>query len=59
VLERRLAAARRMLTDPRQAYRSITSVAFDVGFADLSYFNRTFRRRYAATPTEARSEGTG
>ncbi len=59
VLERRLAAARRLLTDPRQAYRSITSVAFDVGFADLSYFNRTFRRRYAATPTEARSEGTG
>jgi AraC-like DNA-binding protein len=29
-------------------------VAFDVGFGDLSYFNRTFRRRYAATPMEIR-----
>jgi AraC-like DNA-binding protein len=25
-----------------------------VGFGDLSYFNRTFRRRYGMTPTEAR-----
>jgi AraC-like DNA-binding protein len=25
-----------------------------VGFGDLSYFNRTFRRRYAATPSDIR-----
>jgi AraC-like DNA-binding protein len=25
-----------------------------VGFGDLSYFNRAFRRRDAATPTEIR-----
>jgi AraC-like DNA-binding protein len=54
VLERRLSRAHRLLTDPHLADRSISSVAFDVGFNDLSYFNRAFRRRYAATPTEIR-----
>ena len=40
---------------PAPRDRPIASVAFDCGFADLSYFNRTFRRRYNATPTEVRS----
>jgi AraC-like DNA-binding protein len=57
VLERRLAHVRRLLTDPRLVHRAITSIAFDAGFADLSYFNRTFRRRFDATPTEVRAEG--
>ena len=52
VLGQRLARAHRILSDPRFADRNISSVAFDVGFGDLSYFNRTFRRRYAATPTD-------
>ena len=44
-----------MLSEPhRLAIASISSVAFDVGFGDLSYFNRTFRRRYGATPSEIR-----
>jgi AraC-like DNA-binding protein len=54
VLGQRLARAHRMLSDLRLAGRNISSVAFDVGFGDLSYFNRTFRQRYAATPTEIR-----
>jgi AraC-like DNA-binding protein len=54
VLGQRLARAHRIFSDPRQAHRNISSVAFDVGFGDLSYFNRAFRRRYAATPTEIR-----
>jgi len=54
VRDQRLASAHRMLSDPRLADRSIGSVAFDVGFGDLSYFNRTFRRRYGATPGEIR-----
>ena len=54
VLERRLARAHRMLTDIRLAQRSISSVAFEVGFGDLSYFNRAFRRCYGATPSEVR-----
>jgi len=43
-----------MLSDPRLGDRTIGSVAFDVGFGDLSYFNRAFRRRYDATPSEVR-----
>jgi AraC-like DNA-binding protein len=57
VLDRRLCAAHRLLTNRRLAHHSIASVAFDSGFADLSYFNRTFRRRYNATPTDVRLKG--
>jgi AraC-like DNA-binding protein len=54
VLGQRLSRAHRLLTDPHLADRTISSLAFGVGFNDLSYFNRAFRRRYAATPTEIR-----
>ena len=54
VRDQRLACAHRMLSDPRLADHTIGSIAFDVGFGDLSYFNRTFRRRYGATPGEIR-----
>jgi AraC-like DNA-binding protein len=54
VLNQRLSRAHRMLCDPRFNDRSISSLAFDVGFSDLSYFNRTFRRRYDATPSDIR-----
>jgi AraC-like DNA-binding protein len=54
VLGQRLFRAHRMLSDARFAHRSIGSLAFDVGFGDLSYFNRAFRRRYGATPSEIR-----
>jgi AraC-like DNA-binding protein len=56
VLEHRLTRAHRMLTDPRFAQRSITSIAFDAGFGDLSYFNRCFRRRFGDTPSGVRAE---
>jgi AraC-like DNA-binding protein len=58
VLGQRLSRAHRILSDPRFADRNISSVAFDVGFGDLSYFNRTFRRRYAATQTDIRQLST-
>jgi AraC-like DNA-binding protein len=56
VIGQRLARVYRLLTDPRFADWSITSVAFDAGFSDLSYFNRTFRRCYGCTPSEIRAE---
>jgi AraC-like DNA-binding protein len=55
LLTQRLAKGHRILTDPRFLERSITSVAFDVGFGDLSYFDRVFRRRYGSTPSELRT----
>src|SRR5690349_23820868 len=54
VLVRRLVRAHRMLIDRRWSDRSIAWIAFEVGFGDLSYFTRTFKRFYGLTPSEAR-----
>jgi AraC-like DNA-binding protein len=54
VLVRRLARAHRMLTDRRWADRRIAWIAFESGFGDLSYFNRTFKRFYGAPPSDIR-----
>jgi AraC-like DNA-binding protein len=54
VLANRLARAHRMLRDPRYVGHTISAMAFECGFGDLSYFNRAFRRRYGATPTDVR-----
>ena len=50
----RLACACRMLGDPLHTHWSITAIAFEAGFNDLSYFDRSFRRRYAASPSDVR-----
>jgi AraC-like DNA-binding protein len=55
VLVRRLVRAHRMLTDRRCEDRTIAWIAFACGFGDLSYFNRTFKRLYDATPSDIRS----
>jgi AraC-like DNA-binding protein len=36
--------------------RRISDIAFACGFNDLSYFNRSFRRRFGLTPTAARGK---
>jgi AraC-like DNA-binding protein len=54
VLRRRLMRAKRMLSDRKWANRSIAAIAFECGFGDLSYFNRTFKRFYGAPPSEIR-----
>jgi AraC-like DNA-binding protein len=54
VLAERLARAHRMLTDPRTSELFISAIAYEAGFGDLSYFNRTFRRRYGASPSDVR-----
>jgi AraC-like DNA-binding protein len=59
VLGARLAAAHRMLADPRQDHLTITAIAYAAGFGDLSYFNHVFRRRYGATPSEIRAAQLG
>ena len=55
VLSQRLARAYRMLSDPLRAGQKISTVAFDAGFGDLSYFNRVFRRRFGAAPSEVKA----
>ncbi len=54
VLERRLERAVALLRDPRWRHRKIAAVAAETGFADLSYFNRAFRRHFGATPSDIR-----
>jgi AraC-like DNA-binding protein len=54
-LGQRLVQAYRMLADPRLGHRTIGALAFEVGFGDLSTFNREFRRHYDATPSDVRA----
>jgi AraC-like DNA-binding protein len=54
ILELRLQDARSMLSDPRSHDRRIGDIAYDVGFGDISYFNRSFRRRFGCSPSAAR-----
>lgn len=55
VLQRRLDRALRMLQSAGAPETNISEIAFGVGFGDLSYFNRTFRRRFGAAPRDVRA----
>jgi AraC-like DNA-binding protein len=54
VREQRLLAAFRHLTDWRSERLSITAIAFECGFGDLSWFNQAFKRRFGRTPSDVR-----
>jgi len=54
VREQRLVRARAMLASPRFSHQRIGEIAFEVGFNDLSYFIRTFTRRFGMKPRDAR-----
>jgi AraC-like DNA-binding protein len=55
VLEQRLLLAHRLLREPRSRWRKISEVCTAAGFSDISYFNRAFRARFGARPTDVRS----
>jgi AraC-like DNA-binding protein len=55
VLAQRLVKARSMLIDPRYAHLNIAQTAQEIGFGDISYFNRAYRQRFGETPSEARA----
>lgn len=50
LLERRLDRAAAMLRDPHSAHLKIGEIASLAGFADISHFNRSFRRAFGDTP---------
>lgn len=52
----RLAKAHRMLREPANAHRGVSDIAFEAGFGDISYFNKTFRTRFGITPSDARRQ---
>jgi AraC-like DNA-binding protein len=55
VAEQRLMAAYKALTECARSNVSISTIAYDCGFTDLSNFNSAFRRRFGCTPTDVRS----
>jgi AraC-like DNA-binding protein len=55
VQELRLAKAFALLANPHPGADKISDAAYAAGFNDLSYFNRSFRRKYGLTPTAARN----
>src|SRR5262249_34718792 len=55
MLEQRLLHAYRLLREPRSRSRKISDVAASAGFSDVSYFNRAFRSRFGATPSDIRA----
>ena len=56
VREQRLARAFRLLTGADHANLVISAIAYEAGFGDVSNFNRAFRRRYGATPSQVRND---
>jgi AraC-like DNA-binding protein len=54
VRDERLRRAHRMLLSRRFEDRRISDIAYEVGFNDLSYFNRCFRGRFGCSPGEVR-----
>lgn len=57
VRDQRLALAHRMLANPLLAAHKVSTIAFDAGFGDLSYFNRSFRARFGEAPSDVRARG--
>jgi AraC-like DNA-binding protein len=55
VIDQRAAWVHAALLSPITRDQSIAALAFEAGFGDLSHFNRAFRRRYHATPSEVRA----
>jgi AraC-like DNA-binding protein len=55
LLGERLARVHQMLRSPLHVARSTSAIVYDAGFGDLSHFNRAFRRRYGATPSDVRA----
>jgi AraC-like DNA-binding protein len=56
LLRSRLRHAARLLADDA---RSVTDIAYDVGFADLSNFVRTFHRAAGISPLKFRQASRG
>jgi AraC family transcriptional regulator, positive regulator of tynA and feaB len=54
IAQRRLGRAMQLLRDPAHAHRSITAIAFDCGFRDLSHFGRVFAAATGQTPSQWR-----
>jgi AraC-like DNA-binding protein len=56
LLDARLDASSNALRNPQQHACSISEIAYNSGFNDLSHFNKSFRTRFGASPSEWRAD---
>jgi AraC-like DNA-binding protein len=56
LLAMRLERAHRLLVDKTHVVRSVSGLAYECGFSDVSHFNHRFRARYGASPSEVRRQ---
>lgn len=54
--DHRITEAKHRLSDPQQAREQIASIAFGLGYASLTPFNRAFRELTGVTPTDYRAQ---
>ena len=54
LLELRLQRAFGQLASPRYAGHTVSAIAYDAGFNNLSWFYRAFKQRFAAAPRDVR-----
>jgi AraC family transcriptional activator of tynA and feaB len=55
IVAARLDRSREILADPAMASRSISDIAYSVGFQDLSHFSRRFSERFHCSPRDFRA----
>ncbi|PSJ56679.1 hypothetical protein C7I85_24320 [Mesorhizobium soli] len=55
VLAERLETCRRALENATLARQSISEIAFDCGFRDISHFSKAFKRSYCVSPRDHRA----
>ncbi|MGC9537553.1 helix-turn-helix domain-containing protein [Streptomyces sp. UG1] len=58
ILRRRVHRAAGLLADPARADRSVTDIAYAVGFKDASHFTRAFKSHHGVSPRGYRSNHT-
>jgi len=51
---RRLEQCRRALADPLKIHRSISDIAYSLGFTDMTHFGRRFRQAFGLLPSDYR-----
>lgn len=57
ILDQRLERVRVALRDPAFADCTVTDIAFQWGFNDISHFSRAFKKQHGQTPTSYRRSG--
>jgi len=55
ILRRRLEECARLLTDRTHLARTISDVAFDLGFSSLTHFGKVFHNQFGMSPSEYRN----